>query len=770
MADAISRVGVVGAGVMGAAIAAHVANAGIPVLLLDLPPRDGGGRNALAEGAVARMLKTDPAPFMEPGAARLVATGNTEDDLPRLADCDWIIEAVVERLDAKQALYRRIDAIRRPGSAVSSNTSTIPLARLIDGMPESFARDFLITHFFNPPRYMRLVELVTGRATDPAIATRVSRFCDVALGKTVVACHDSPGFIANRIGAYWLQLGVTLAMDLGLAVEEADAVMGKPVGIPKTGVFGLLDLVGIDLMPHINASLAGALPAADAFHAANRDVPMIGKMIAEGRTGRKGGGGFYRLDRASGRGKEALDLTTGEYRPSEKAEPAEIAAAGRDLRALLSAPGKIGAYAWGVLGRTLAYAAGLVPEATDDIAAIDAAMRLGYNWKQGPFELIDRLGAAWFIDRLERDGIAVPPLLRETKPFYRTQSGRRQALGTDGAYHVIARPDGVLLLEDIRTAQKPLLKNPSASLWDIGDGVACFEATTKMGTFDPGIFALIEQAIPLVAGKFRALVIYNEGGNFSAGANLGLALFAANIAAWGEIEKLVQAGQKAFKALKYAPFPVVAAPFGLALGGGCEIVLNSDAVQAHAETYIGLVECGVGLVPGWGGCGEMLDRWRAALPNGPMPAVARVFEQVSTATVSKSAAEAKALRFLRPGDGITMNRDRLLADAKARALAMVEGYQPPKPPEFVLPGPSGQVGLAMAAEGFRKRGVATAHDMTVARGLAEVLAGGDTDIVDTVSEARLLDLERHVFMRLVRDGATLARIEHVLETGKPLRN
>ncbi len=770
MGPGIGRVGVIGAGVMGAAIAAHVANAGVPVLLLDLPARNGAGRNALSEGAVARMLKTDPAPFMEPGAAKRITAGNTEDDLARLGECDWIIEAVVERLDAKQALYRRIETVRKPGSAISSNTSTIPLSRLVDGMPEDFSRAFLITHFFNPPRYMRLLELVTGPATDPETVARVRQFCDVALGKTVVDCHDSPGFIANRIGAYWLQLGVTLAIDLGLSVEEADAVMGKPVGIPKTGVFGLLDLVGIDLMPHINASLAGALPQSDAFHAANRDLPLIRTMIAEGRTGRKGGGGFYRLDRASGRGKEALDLASGEYRPTRKAEPSEIAAAGRDLRALLSAEGRIGDYAWCVLGRTLAYAASLVPEATDDTAAIDAAMRLGYNWKQGPFELIDRLGAAWFTGRLERDGIAIPELLREAKPFYRTQDGRRQSLHGDGAYHDIARPEGVLLLEDIRAAQQPLLKNASASLWDVGDGVACFEATTKMGTFDPGVFELIQQAIPLVAQRFRALVIYNEGGNFSAGANLGLALFAANIAAWGELEKLVKAGQAAFKALKYAPFPVVAAPFGLALGGGCEIVLNSNAVQAHAETYIGLVECGVGLVPGWGGCGEMLDRWRAALPNGPMPATARVFEQVSTATVSKSAADAKALRFLRPTDRITMNRDRLLADAKARALDMAKDFAPPKPPEFTLPGPSGQVALAMAAEGFRKRGLATEYDMTVARGLGEVLSGGDADIIDTVPEARLLDLECSVFMRLIRETATLARIEHVLETGKPLRN
>jgi 3-hydroxyacyl-CoA dehydrogenase len=766
----IARVGVIGAGVMGAAIAAHVANADVPVLLLDVPPAEGGDRDALASAAVARMLKADPAPFMHAGAARLIEVGNTEDDLGRLSACDWIIEAIVERLDIKQALYRRLQQVRRPGTAVSSNTSTIPLARLVEGLGEAFSRDFLITHFFNPPRYMRLLELVTGPATDPDLAARVTHFVDHKLGKTVVRCHDSPGFIANRLGVYWLQLGVVEAMDLGLTVEEADAVMGKPLGIPNTGVFGLLDLVGLDLMPHITASLAGALPAADPFHAANRDIPLIRRLVETGFTGRKGKGGFYRLDRASGRGKEAVELSTGEYRPAREDAPPEIATHGRDPKTLLSAPGKIGAYAWRVLGPTLAYAAALVPEAADDPVAVDTAMKLGYNWRYGPFELIDRLGAGWVGERLAADGVAIPRLLALGQQFYRIQNGRRECLGLDGQYHPILRPEGVLLLEDIRVARQPELKNASASLWDLGDGVACLEATTKMGTFDPGVFELIEQAIPAIAKDSRALVIYNEIGNFSAGANLSLALFAANIAAWGDIDKLVQGGQRAFKALKYAPFPVVAAPYGLALGGGCEIVLNSDAVQAHAETYIGLVECGVGLIPGWGGCGEMIERWRDRLPNGPMPAVAKVFEQVSAATTSKSAAQARELGFLRPGDGITMNRDRLLADAKARALALAENYHPPEPPRFVLPGPSGKLGLDQAAADSQRRGMATPHDVTVASSLATVLSGGDTDVVDTVSEQRLLELERQEFMRLVRTAPTLARIEHVLETGKPLRN
>ncbi len=595
------------------------------------------------------------------------------------------------------------------------------------------------------------------------------------LGKSVVRCKDSPGFIANRLGVYWLQTGVIEAIDAGLTVEEADAVIGKPMGIPKTGVFGLIDLVGLDLMPYINASLSKALAPSDAFHAVNRDLPLIRKMIADGYTGRKGNGGFYRLNRAGGgKVKEAIDLVSGVYRPERKSELPELAAASKDLRALLSADNKIGRYAWRVLGRTLSYAAGLVPEAADDIDAIDEAMRLGYNWRWGPFELIDMLGAGWFADRLQKDGLAVPVLLRAAKDqsFYRLQDGRRQYLGTDGAYHDVQRPDGVLMLEDIKRVSKPVLKNASAAVWDIGDGVLCFEFTGKSNSLDDQVISLLGKTIPVVQAKYKALVIYNEGRNFSVGANLGLAIFAANIAAWSEIEKLIVAGQQTYKALKYAPFPVVSAPAGMALGGGCEILLHSDAIQAHAESYIGLVECGVGVVPGWGGCKEMLSRWSMSglLPRGPMPAPSKVFETVSTATVSKSAAQAKELLFLWPADGITMNRYRLLADAKARALALAEHYEPPKPVELKLPGAAGKLAFTMAVESFHKRGIATDHDMVVADELAGVLSGGPADLVDLVTEDQLLELERAAFMRLMKTSGTLARIEHLLVTGKPLRN
>lgn len=771
----IRKATVIGAGVMGAGIAAQFANAGVPVLLLDIVPDGAANRNVLAEGAITKMLKTEPAPFMSPRAAKLVTAGNIDDHLAQIAESDWIIEAVVERLDVKQALYKKIDAVRRPGTAVSSNTSTIPLALLTRGLSDGFTRDFLITHFFNPPRYMRLLEIVTGPNTDPPLAEAVGHFADLVLGKSIVRCKDSPGFIANRLGVYWLQVGVVEAIALGLTVEEADAVIGKPMGIPKTGVFGLIDLVGLDLMPHINASLAKSLPPNDPFHAANHDLPLIRKMIADGYIGRKGKGGFYRLNRAGGgKLKEAIDLASGVYRAEQRRELSELAGASKDLRALLSSPGRIGKYAWRVLGQTLAYAASLVPEAADDIHAIDEAMRLGYNWQWGPFELIDKLGAGWLVEKLEKDGLPVPALLRaaKDKTFYRLQDGRRQYLGTDGAYYDMHRPHGVLMLEDVKRVSTPVLKNGSAAVWDIGDGVLCFEFTSKSNSLDDQIIALLGKTIPLVKEKYKALVIYNEGRNFSVGANLGLVIFAANIAAWSEIDKLIAAGQQTYKALKYAPFPVISAPSGMALGGGCEILLHSDAVQAHAESYIGLVECGVGVVPGWGGCKEMLSRWSISglLPRGPMPAPTKVFETVSTATVSKSAAEAKELLFLRAGDGITMNRYRLLADAKARALKLAVDYAPPQPVDLKLPGASGKLAFTMAAEGFHHRGIATDHDMVVADALADVLSGGTADLIDVVNEDQLLTLERAAFMRLLKTAGTLARIEHLLVTGKPLRN
>jgi 3-hydroxyacyl-CoA dehydrogenase len=762
MVDAVKKVCVIGAGVMGAGIAAQVANAGIPVLLLDIVPRDlpeGGDRDAVAKGAVAKMLKTDPAPFMSKRAAKLVETGN-------------IVEAIVERLDIKQALYAKLEALKRPGTAVSSNTSTIPLGNLVEGRSDQFKADFLITHFFNPPRYMRLVEIVRGEHTDVAVAEKVEDFVDRFMGKRIVRAKDTPGFIANRIGTYWLAIAINAAMDQGLTVEEADQIGGRPMGVPKTGIFGLVDLVGVDLMPLLSKSLSSTLPAGDPYFDTVRPLPLVDKMIAEGFTGRKGKGGFYRFDKAT-RTKLSLDLATGEYRA--EAKPAELPGkTGKDLAALIEEPGKIGTYAWTILGSVLSYAAMLVGEAADDVVAIDDAMKLGYNWKYGPFELIDRMGPGVLATRLAEEGRDVPAILTTAgdRPFYRVENGQRQYLTAGGEYADVPRADGVELLEDIKLRSQPILTNLSASLWDVGDGVAALEFHTKMNALDDQVVALINEAIPVVRERFKALVVYNEASNFSAGANLGAAMFAVGAGLWDMVEASVAGGQQAYKALKYAPFPVVSAPAGLALGGGCEILLHSDAVQAHAETYAGLVECGVGLVPGWGGNGEMLDRWTKSrtLPNGPMPVLTKVFQAVSTAQVAKSAAEAKEMMILRKSDGITMNRDRLLADAKAKALSLVEGYVAPEKPTFRLAGASGRTGLNMAVADFHKKGMATDYDLVVADRLAEVLTGGEADLVDTVTEDQLLDLERGAFMASVKDPRTQARVVHMLQTGKPLRN
>ncbi|MEK9210364.1 3-hydroxyacyl-CoA dehydrogenase/enoyl-CoA hydratase family protein [Sphingomonas sp. 2378] len=775
MADAINKVCVIGAGVMGAGIAAQVANAGVPVLLLDIVPKDGGDRDAVAKGAVAKMLKTEPAPFMSSAAARLVETGNIEDHLDKVAECDWIVEAVVERLDIKQSLYAKLETLKRPGTAVSSNTSTIPLGHLVEGRSEQFKNDFLITHFFNPPRYMRLIEIVTSEHTDAGVAARVEQFVDHRMGKRIVRAKDRPGFIANRIGTYWLAVAINAAMDQGLTVEEADQIGGCPMGVPKTGIFGLIDLVGIDLMPLLAKSLSSTLPEGDAYFDTIRPLPLVDKMIAEGFTGRKGKGGFYRLDRKPDgtKAKQAIDLQTGEYRAEKKPERLP-GRAEKDLAALVATPGKVGDYAWAVLGPVLSYAAGLVGEAADDVVAIDDAMKLGYNWKFGPFELIDRLGPGKLAERLRAEGKPVPALLETAgdRPFYRVVDGKRQYLTAGGDYADVVRAEGVLLLEDIKLRSEPLMKNGSAALWDVGDGVAAFEFTGKMNALDEQVLTLLQKAIALVKSQYKALVIYNEGSNFSAGANLGLAMFAVNIAAWGEVDKLVVAGQQAYKALKYAPFPVVAAPAGMALGGGCEILLHADAIQAHAESYIGLVETGVGLVPGWGGNGELIDRLAKSpkMPKGPMPAVMKAFETISTAQVSRSAALAKDMGYLRKDDGVTMNRDRLLADAKQKALSLVEGYQPPEKPVFRLPGAAGKVAFDGAVADFARKGVATPYDVVVAGRLSRVMTGGDADLIDEVSEDQLLKLERAAFMESVKDARTQGRIEHMLETGKPLRN
>lgn len=761
----ISAVAVIGAGVMGAGIAAHFANAGCFVVLLDMA-QEGSDPARLARDAVARQVRTGG--LMHPSLAGAIRVGTIQHDLALVGDVDWVVEAIVELPEVKRDLYRRLTSLLRPDTVVSSNTSTIPLATLADGMAEPLAGNLLITHFFNPPRHMRLLEVVAGPATRPEAIARVSAFADRGLGKTVVPCKDTPGFIANRIGCLWMMAAHQYAGALGLTVEEADAVLGRPFGFPATGIFGLTDLVGIDLLPKVWSSLAATLPPGDAFHALDTPLPAVSVLIERGAVGRKARAGFYRKTDA---GMEVFDLSDLAYRPLAK--PALDSLAATSPRALMEHADRGGRYARAVMARTLAYAAALVPEISDSIAAIDEAMRLGYNWRFGPFELVDRVGAGWLAQVLAADGQAVPPFLSlaaDQGGFYRDGA----ALTPTGGREALSRPAGHLLVKDIGSRSAPVERSDAASLWDMGDGVACLEFHRKMNAMAPESMAAIATATRRAASDFRALVIGNDAANFCAGADLSIFLAALERGDLAFIEDFVRQGQSVYDGLRKAPFPVVGAVAGLALGGGCEILLHCDRVQAHAETNIGLVERKVGVIPAWGGCRRLLARASAnqALAAGPMPAVMAAFDPIVTAAVSGSALLARDLGLLTAEDSITMQRDRLLADAKAAALSMVAaGYQPPASTELRLPGPSGRHALMHKVETLVPLGVLYGHDQTVAAVLAEVLTGGvSADRARPIPEEAILDLEREGFMELVATPATAQRIAHMLKTGKPLKN
>ncbi|MBL6933727.1 MAG: NAD(P)-binding domain-containing protein, partial [Rhodospirillales bacterium] len=573
----IEKICVIGAGVMGAGIAAQAANAGVDVVLLDVMAD-------ASRSAIAKMLKTDPAPFMHAKIARRITPGTTGENLELVKDCDWIIEAIVERPDIKQELYKTLAPLMKADAVLSSNTSTLPLKVLTEGMDGDLRRRFLISHFFNPPRYMRLLEIVSSDDTDADIIKRITTFIDEAMGKSVVDARDTPGFIANRIGTFWLHAAVTEAINQGIGVEEADAVLGRPAGIPKTGIFGLLDLVGLDLMPHVLGSFEASLAADDPFHKLGKAPDLLGKMIADGYTGRKGKGGFYRLNTAGGgKIKEVIDLKTGEYGPAQRPKPSALKASKKDgLRGLLEHDSREARYARTVLLKTLSYAALLVPEIADNPDAVDRAMRLGYNWKTGPFELIDKIGAAWLIRALKEQGEKIPPLLSAVtlsvgnRTFYRTQNGQLQHF-TGSGYEAVQRPAGVLLLQDVKRSSQPIAKNLSASLWDIGDGVACLEFTSKMNSLDPFIMMMIDKALRELPGRgFKAMVIHNEGSNFSVGANIAMLLYGAKLRLWPFVRWVLKRGQDTFQRMRFSPFPVVGAPSGMALGGGCEVLLHCD--------------------------------------------------------------------------------------------------------------------------------------------------------------------------------------------------
>ncbi len=783
----IEKVAVIGAGVMGSGIAAHVANAGFNVTLLDIVPEGAKNRNIITETAVKKMLKPvkigSPTPLMHKNNSKRITIGNIEDNLDLISDADLIIEVVLEKLKIKHDVFKKIDKIRKKNSIITSNTSTIPRKLLVKGMPKSFSKDFMITHFFNPPRYLRLLEIVADKEVDKSKIDLVTKFCDINLGKEVVVCNDTPGFIGNRIGTYWTLIGMVEALKLGLTVEEADAIMGRPIGAPKTGIFGLGDVVGLDLIPHVTESMSSNLPKNDMYNIGIKEQEKLGidqilsKMISDGYTGRKSKGGFYRLNQDSGkRIKESRNLKTGEYSKATKKVGLEsVKAAKKGLRSLVKHKDKGGEYAWKVLSKTLTYAASLVPEITDNIVNVDLAMKNGFLWKKGPFEMLDDLGPSWFSSRISDEGMKIPSLLESVGEgtFYQNEKDKVKYFETNGKYSLLKKPEGYLTVSEVKLGKKPIFKNPSASLWDMNDGIILAEFHSKMNSMDPLIMEALTEAADLCeAKKYKGIVIGNDGANFSAGANLGLSSFVTNVGAWEEAEKFVMGGQLAFMMLKHGNFPVVGASSGLAIGGGCEVLLACDAVQAHSESYMGLVEVGVGLVPAWGGCKEMINRWNndPRQPKGPMANITKIFQNVGTAKVATSAQEAKEMNLLREEDQITMNRSRVLYDAKQLCLSMIKDYEAPLPKEHHLPGPSGKATLDLAVQDLVKAGHATPHDIVVTKELSYILCGGDTDPTETVSDDKILEMERNGIIKLMKTEGTMDRVEHMLTTGKPLRN
>ena len=779
MTGTIDKVAVIGSGVMGAGIAAHCANAGCEVLLLDIVQEESQDRSSVARNAIKMMHKANPEMLMHKRNAKRITPGNIEDDLHLLKDYDWVVEVIIENLEIKRNLYSKLSDYIGSNTILSSNTSTIPRSELVSELPEDISSRFLITHFFNPPRYLPLLEVVTSSEVNDDIVSRFCNFADRRLGKRVTMCNDRPGFIGNRLGVYFVQRAIKATLEHGLSVEQADAMLGRPIGLPKTGVFALMDLIGIDLIPKVGQSLQSRLDEEDPFHkitGPGEDIIM--SMIEEGYTGRKGKGGFYRLNRDDGKKvKEARDLSSGEYRKANRRAAFPSAKMGkRGLSALMDCDDDGARFVTDVLLDALAYAAFIVPDVSDDIYSIDGAMKVGYNWKKGPFEMMDSIGVPSMVKRLEETGREVPKFLSQAQQkgsFYSIEDGEIMRLSSSGEMVVVERPEETLNVADLKRRGKPLKRNGSASIWDMGDEVLLVEYHTKMNAMDPMNIEMLVNAVDIAESEgFKGIVIGNDASNFCAGANLGLALFAANLGAWKDLEDFITLGQETYQTLKYCDVPVVAASAGLCLGGGAEVLMHCDAVQAHAESYIGLVEVGVGVVPAWGGCKELLGRLveYGLVTNGPMGAAMKAFETIGTAQVAKSAEQASSLGFLAPSDQITMNRDRLLADAKGKVLELHEDYTPPEPRTYALPGPTGMAALSLALNDLSLSGQATPHDVVVATKLAKILTGGDSDITETLEEDDILSMEKDTFANLLKNLDTLDRVQHMLETGKPLRN
>jgi 3-hydroxyacyl-CoA dehydrogenase len=755
---------------MGSRIAAHLANARIPSLLLDLDA-------ATARAGLDATIKGRPAAFFVPESASLVTTGSFDADLPKIKDCDWIVEAVSENLAIKRALFSRVIPHRAPHAIVSTNTSGIPLAQIAADFPQDFREHFLGTHFFNPPRYLHLVELIPGPDTDPEILASMGAFCDLHLGKGDVTCKDTPNFIGNRIGSFFGSTVQRLTVEMDLTIEEVDFLTGQLIGLPKSASYRLLDIVGLDVWAHVTSNLYGGVRD-DPFRDRFVMQKFLSDMIERGWLGDKRGQGCYKR---VGRDREihAIDWKTLEYHPADKPRFASLESIRKiepladRLRALIALDDKAGHFLWQALSDHLLYAAHMIPEISDRIVEIDCAMRWGYANAMGPFEMWDALGVEATAKRIQAEGRALPRnvermLSAGAKSFYRAADADREPvnqyfdLAGSHAYKTIDPRPGITALSDIKRARGVVKTNPGASLIDLGDGVLCCEFHSKMNALGDDIFLMLRSGLAELENNFDAMVIGNQGENFSVGANLMMVLLAAQEEEWDELNAAIHRYQQINMALKYAPRPVVAAAFGMALGGGCETPLHCARIQASAELYMGLVEVGVGLIPGGGGCKEMLARGRD---------VKKAFEQIGFAKVSTSAAEARQFGYLRGGDAISMNPERLIDDAKQAALSMVAGYAPGAPrTDITVPGEEGfalmKMGVWMAHEG----GYISDYDAVVGEKLAYVLSGGRLTGTPQVSEQYLLDLEREAFLSLCGRKETQARIQHMLKTGKALRN
>jgi 3-hydroxyacyl-CoA dehydrogenase len=811
----IHKVAVLGAGTMGARIAAHFANAGVPSYLLDIvpPDADAPARNKIAAAGLEAAKKSKPAAFFEPSLARLVTVGNFEDDLKQLAEVDWIIEAVVENLEIKRGLLKKVEAVRKPGTIITTNTSGLPVSKIAEGFSDDFRRSWFGTHFFNPPRYMRLLEIIPTPETDRALLDAVAWFCDVRLGKGVVLAKDTPNFIANRIGTFSVLNVMRLMQEMDLSIEEVDALTGQAVGWPRSGTFRTIDLVGLDILGHVVSNMEKIGGQECPSHTSK--LPDFFKQMLERKwLGDKTQGGFYKknVGRApspaeAGQDDErlALDWKTFEYHPRQKPKFPALEMAknmedtGARIRMLLGLDGqaqkgdKAGAFLWSALSDLWTYSANRVAEISDSIVEIDRAMRLGFNWELGPFELWDAAGVEAAVARMKKEGrptaANVEKLLASGKKSWyadepKAASGRSYFDLMSADYKQVEVPTGVWSVEVAKKSNGVVKKNSGASLVDLKEGVACIEFHSKMNSLGGDIVSLITQTLkPGGPGdNFDAFVITNDAANFSVGANLMLLLMSVQEEEWDDVDLAIRQFQGMTQAIKFSPKPVVVAPFGLCLGGGTEISLHAPVRQPHAELYIGLVEIGVGLLPGGGGCKEMLlravDSASAIRPGGRgesvelMEAMKKAFETIATAKVSTSAHEARGLGFLAESEGITMNRKRVLADAKARALELVRaGYEPPVPRTDVpAPGENILAALKLGVHLMRQGEYITEYEVKLATKIAEVLCGGNVTSGTPISEQYVLDLEREAFKSLCGERKTQERIQYTLKTGKTLRN